>query len=62
MRFRREVETELTSLMSWKAGASTTLGFRAWEKMRHSEVTMNKTDATMEKNNCSNCMLRLKPS
>jgi hypothetical protein len=47
-------------LISWKTGAFTTVGFRAWETVRHNDVTMNKTDGIIEKNSCSNCTLKSK--
>lgn len=46
--------------MSWKTGAFTTVGFLAWESVRHSDVTMNKADGMMEKNSCSNWTLKSK--
>lgn len=36
------------------------VGFRAWETVRHNDVTMNKMDGIIEKNSCSNCMLKSK--
>lgn len=48
--------------MSWKIGASTTVGFRACETVRHSDVAINKTDGIMEKKTCSNCTLKSKLS
>lgn len=53
-------EEEGTNLISWKTGASTTVGFRACRTVRHSEVVMNNTDGIMEKNSCSNCTLKSK--
>lgn len=55
-------EEEGTNLISWKTGASTTVGFRAWETVRHSDVAMNNTDGMMEKNSCSNWTLKSKLS
>ena len=48
----------VTNLMSWNTGAFTTVGFRTWEAARHNDVTMNKTDGIIEKNSCSNWMLK----
>lgn len=39
-----------------------TVGFRAWESVRHSDDTMNKADGMMEKKSCSNCRLKSKRS
>ena len=50
--------TEYTNLMSWKTGAFTTVGFRAWETVRHNDVRIKKADGMIEKNNCSNGMLK----
>jgi hypothetical protein len=49
-----------TTLMSWNTGACTTVGFRAWESVRQKDVMMNRTDGTIEKNSCSNWMLKSK--
>lgn len=51
-----------TNLISWKTGASTTVGFRACETVRHSDVAINNTDGIMEKKSCSNCTLKSKLS
>lgn len=47
--------------MSWKTGAFTTIGFRDWDNVLHSDVTMNKADGMIEKKSCSNCMLKSNP-
>jgi len=47
-------ERKHTSFVSCNAGALTKVGFLAWEKVRHAEVTMNRAEGKIEKNNCSN--------
>lgn len=47
-----------TNLMSWKTGACTTAGFLIRKSVWHNDETINKTDGMMEKNSCSNCMLK----
>ena len=44
--------------MSLNIGAFTTVGFRAWENVCHTDVTMNKADGMMEKNSCSKGTLK----
>jgi hypothetical protein len=36
------------------------MGFRAWESVRQSDVTINTTDGMMEKKSCSNWTLKSK--
>lgn len=48
--------------MRWKTGALTTGGFRIWDSIRHDDAATKKADGMMEKNSCSNFMLKSKSS
>ena len=55
---RKIIREDSTILMSLKTGALTTVGFRAWEIVCHTDVRMNKADGMMEKNSCSKGTLK----
>lgn len=52
----------LTNLTIRNPGASTTVGFRTCDRVRHIDDTMNNTEGMMLKKTCSNSRLKSNPS